>query len=156
MARKFQFRLDVVRDQRRRTRDEAARVVSEKIGRVVSEQQRVEALSNELRGTLEVARAERGQARMEIAGLRSQQYYSTWLHGRMTETSAALTEAEAQLSVERAKLMQATAKLKAIEKLRERRWKKHQFEIRKEEQAITDEVAGQMVQRLGAMEGRTQ
>ncbi len=144
MAKKFQFRLDVVRDMRKRARDEAARVVSGKITQVVAVQQRVESLSQQLRETVEIARSDREERRVEIASLKAQQYYSTWLHGRITESTTALAKAESELLQERARLAQETAKLKAIEKLRERRLQRHQLAVRREEQAITDEVAGRM------------
>jgi flagellar export protein FliJ len=144
MAKKFQFRLDVVRDMRKRARDEAARLVAGKIMEVAAVQRRVDAFSHQLRDAVEIGRMDREGKRLEIAALKMQQYYGKWLHDRITECSATLLQTEAQLLEERRKLTQATAKLKAIEKLRERRWQRHLLMVRREEQAITDEVAGRM------------
>ena len=144
MAKKFQFRLDVVRDMRKRARDEAARMVAGKVTEVAAVQRRVEAFSRQLRDVVETGRTDREEKRLEIAALKTQQYYGKWLHDRITESSATLVYTEAELSEERGKLTQATAKLKAIEKLRERRWQRHTLLVRREEQGITDEVAGRM------------
>ena len=144
MAKKFQFRLDVVRDMRRRARDEAARQVAGKVMEVAAVQRRMEAFSRQLRDLVEIGRTDREGKSIEIAALKMQQYYGKWLHDRVTEFSATLMKTEAELSEERGKLTQATARLKAIEKLRERRWQRHLLLVRREEQAITDEIAGRM------------
>lgn len=144
MAKKFQFRLDVVRDMRKRARDEAARLVAGKVAEVANVQRRVEAFSRQLRDLVETGCADRGEKSLEIAALKMQQYYGKWLHDRITESTATLMQTEAELSEDRGKLTQATARLKAIENLRERRWQRHLLVVRREEQAITDEVAGRM------------
>lgn len=146
MAKKFQFRLDVVRDVRKRARDEAARLVAVKVTEVTTIQQRVEEFSRQLRETVDMGRSNRAQKTVEIAALKLQQYYGKWLHDRLTDASSTLRMAEEKLTVERIKLTEASAKLKAIEKLRERKWQQHVLAVRKEEQAVTDEVAGRMGQ----------
>lgn len=149
MAKKFQFRLDAVRDMRKRARDEAARRVAVKLTEVAAVQRRVEDFSRQLRDLVDTGRADREGKSIEIAALRMQQYYGKWLHDRIMETSTALLQRESELSEERGNLTQATAKLKAIEKLREKRWQKHVLLVRREEQATTDEVAGRMSHMAG-------
>lgn len=144
MSKKFQFRLDVVRDMRRRARDEAARLVAAKLVEAAAVQRRVEEFSRQMRDTVEMGRSDRAGGSIEIAALKLQQYYGKWLHDRIVEASSKLRQVEAELTDERMKLSLATAKLKAIEKLRERRWQRHLQLVRREEQAITDEVGGRM------------
>jgi flagellar export protein FliJ len=146
MAKKFQFRLDVVRDMRKRSRDDAARVVAERLTQVAAVQQRVEDFSKQLRDTLKIGCLERAEKSIEVAVLKTQQYYGKWLHDRITDASSTLRLAAENLSQERTKLAQAAANLKAIEKLRERKWRKHLLLVRRDEQAMTDEVAGRMGQ----------
>ncbi|MEK7710751.1 MAG: flagellar FliJ family protein [Planctomycetota bacterium] len=144
MAKRFQFRLEVVRKLRERAHDEQRRVVAGAIGAVAGAERRIERLSDQLRETVEVTRGERLTERLDVAALRGQQFYRSWLHGRLLDSDAALAKKKVELDLERAKLGEASAQLKAIEKLRERRWKRYLVQVRREEQAVNDEVASRM------------
>lgn len=134
---------------RKRTRDEAARTMALKASRTVAAEQRVEILSKQIRDTIDVGRQDRSELHVEVAALKVQEYHGRWLHGQVAGATAELASARRACDEERIRLTEATAKLKAIEKLRERRWKRHMQEVRREEQAIMDEVAG----RIGALRG---
>jgi flagellar export protein FliJ len=144
MAKKFQFRLEVVGDVRRRARDEAARAVGRCVREALSIEQRLGVMSSALREVVDSGRTKREDNLVDIAALRTQQYYSTWLHGRITEAGFALTKANQSLSRERERLTLATAQFKAIENLRERKRRRHEYLVRREEQAVMDEVGGRM------------
>lgn len=148
MAKRFSFRLDAVRDMRKRKRDEAARKMAAKAAEVTATQQRVESLSKQLRDAVAVGRVDRTEARVEVAALKVQEYHGRWLHGQILGSMQSLARVEREYEEERVGLAQATAKLKAIEKLRERRWRRYVQEVRREEQAIMDEVAGRVGQRV--------
>jgi flagellar export protein FliJ len=144
MAKRFQFRLEVVRSLRERARDDQRRAVAGAVGAVTRAERRIEMFSDQLRETVEMTRGERLTERLDVAALRGQQFHRSWLHGRLIESYGALTEKRAELDAERTKLGEASAQLKAIEKLRERRWKRHLVQVRREEQAVNDEVASRM------------
>ncbi len=144
MAKRFQFRLDVVRGLRKQARDRQRRAVAEALGRVTGVERRIEQLTDELRETVEMSRGERQAERLDLAALRGQQFYRGWLHGALRDSSRELAENKAALDAERTRLGEATAQLKAIEKLRERRWKRHVTQLRREGQAFDDEVAGRI------------
>ena len=91
-----------------------------------------------------MTRGERLTERLDVAALRGQQFHRSWLHGRLIESNGALTEKKAELDAERTKLGEASVQLKAIEKLRERRWKRYLVQVRREEQAVNDEAASRM------------
>ena len=144
MAKKFQFRLEVVRDMRKRTRDEIARRVAEQIAASAAARRRLDNLSLRADSESELARADRGEKTLDIQAIRVQQLHGKWLGRSVEETAAELQRVEAVLTAERSQLTQATARLKAIDRLRERRWQRHMVAVRREEQAVTDEVAIRM------------
>jgi len=149
MAKRFQFRLDVVRALRKRARDEQRRAVADALVEVTGIERRIEQLTDELRETVDMTRGERQSERLDMSALRGQQFYRARLHGTLLDSNATLAEKVVALGVERTKLGEASARLKAIEKLRERRWKRHWVQLRREEQAFNDEVAGRMAMGSG-------
>ena len=144
MAKRFQFRLDVVRVLRKQARDQQRCAVAEAVGSVSRVERRIEQLTDELRETVEMSRGERRAERLDMPALRGQQFYRGWLHGTLLDSSTELSEKKAALDAERTKLGETTARLKAIEKLRERRWKRHVTQLRREGQAFDDEVAARI------------
>lgn len=144
MAKKFQFRLDVVGEIRKRVRDEIARSVGAKVRETLAARRVVEQLSASLASTAQEARSQRLERRLSVSELRSQQYYGKWLHDKAAATSVELGRLEEKLAKEREKLAAATARVKAIEKLRERRWQEYQGSVKREEQAVMDEIAGRI------------
>jgi len=144
MARKFEFRLEVVRDMRKRSRDEVARRVALQIAASTATRRRLDNLSLQADSEAQSSRANRGEKTLDIPAIRVQQLHGKWLGRRVEEASAELQRVEAGLAAERSQLIQATARLKAIERLRERRWQRHLVAVRREEQAVMDEVAIRM------------
>jgi flagellar export protein FliJ len=63
------------------------------------------------------------------------------------EANNDLAGANSKLKEQRAVLGHASAQLKAIEKLRERRFERHQQQLKREEQAGADEIAIRMFDR---------
>jgi flagellar export protein FliJ len=87
-------------------------------------------------------RSDRAEGRLEIAAIKVRQGHGHWLHGQIAAFSVKLAEARIECERQRERLAEATARLKAIEKLRERRWKRHVRDVRREEQGAMDEAAG--------------
>ena len=147
MAKRFSFRLEAVRDMRKRARDDAARTMATRAAEVTAIQQRVECLSGQLKDAVTVGRIDRTEARIEVADLKVQEYHGRWLHGQILGSMQSLAKAERECEEQRVRLSQASARLKAIEKLRGKQWRRHVQEVHREEQAMTDEVAGGVGQR---------
>jgi flagellar export protein FliJ len=142
MAGKFQFRLEVVRDIRKRVRDEIARTVGAKASEATATRKRVDEIRQEIATTAADSRAHRQMRNLSLSELRIQQYYGKWLSDRSSAAAKDMQRVEKELRAERERLAQATARFKAIEKLRERKWDRHIQTLRREEQATMDEIAG--------------
>ena len=147
MAKRFRFRLEVVRKLREQGRDAQRRVVADALRALNSVEERIDRLTQELRGTLQRARSEQRVERLDVASLRAHQYYRSWLHRKIMEAGIELNDKTLRLDRERTKLGEASARLKAIERLRERRWQRHRILLRREDQSTTDESALQLHQR---------
>ncbi len=141
MPRKFQFRLEVVRKLRERARDAQRLTVADAAHAVVHAEQRVHQLTEQLRQTVELNRGQRVAERVDVASLRVGEFYRNWLHHHIVEGGLHLAGEQARLSDERLKLGQASARLKAIEKLKQRRWSRYRKELLDEEQSAADEAA---------------
>ena len=154
MAKRFQFRLEVVRKLREQARDMQRRVVADAVREVRGVEERVDQLTDQLRATVELTRGEQRTQRLDVPSLRGHQFYRNWLHRRIRESNLELCEKRARLDTERTRLGEASARLKAIEKLRDKRWVRHLTQVGREEQAAMDEVAvGGFIRRRIAIGG---
>ena len=143
MAKRFVFRLETVERLRKQARDEQRRVVADAVRALASAESRAASLNEQLRAMVDRARGERQTDHLDIAALRGNQMHRNWLHRRIMESTEEIAKAQVRLDAERAKLGEATARLKVLEKLRERRWSRHLVEVAREEQTIASEIAVQ-------------
>jgi flagellar export protein FliJ len=151
MAKRFIFRLETVERLRKQARDEQRRSVAEAVRALASAESRAALLNAQLRDMVELTRGARLTERLDIAALRGNQLHRNWLYRRIMGSSEEIAAAQARLDAERAKLGEATARLKVLEKLRERRWSRHLVEVAREEQTIASEIAVQgFVRRMRA------
>lgn len=158
MARRFRFRLETVRKLRRQAQDVQRRAVADVVRTVGLVEERIAGLTRQLHGTTDQSRNAQQARRLDMASLRGHQFYRSWLHRQITEADAELTRRKAQLEAERARLAEASKRLKVIEKLRERQWTRYRTGVAREEQAAADEAAltmhmrqrGPMRRELGA------
>ena len=141
MAKEFRFRLEVVRRLREQARDAQRRAVADAVRAVARAEQDIDRLTGQLRQTVELNRGQRTLPRVDIPALRVGEFYRNWLHHRILDRSLSLARDQAHLQAERSRLGQASARLKAIEKLRERRWSRYRQQLVREEQAQSDEAA---------------
>lgn len=141
MAKKFQFRLEVVRKLREQARDAKRRSVADAVRTLTKAERQVAELTEQLRDTVELNRAERAAPQVDVSALRVGEFYRNWLHHRILEGTLTVARQQTRLSAERAKLGAASARLKAIEKLKERRWARHRQQVGREERAAADEAA---------------
>ena len=144
MAKRFRFSLEVVRKLRQQSQDVQRRRVADSIRAARRVEVRIDQLTQTLRNTVDQKRDEQRLNRPDVAELRTNQFYQSWLHRKIVESYDELAERNRELQVKRTKLGKASAQLKAIEKLREKRWQRNQQAVRREEQAATDEVAVRM------------
>ena len=143
MAGRFRFRLDVVERLRRQAQDARRRVVADALRAVKRVEARIDQLTRQLGDTMDRARGTQGAARIDLVSLRGHQIYRGYLHRRLLQSTAELSQRQRELQTERGKLAEASKRLKVIEKLRERHWNRYVTALRREEQAATDEVAVQ-------------
>lgn len=143
MAKRFRFRLETVERLRKQARDEQRRAVAIAVRELAAAEARAAEWTEQLRRTVELTRSARMSETLDVAALRGSQFHRNWLHGRILESQAEIGQKRMSLDAERIKLGEATAKVKVLEKLRQRRWTRHLQTVAREEQAVADEIAGQ-------------
>ena len=141
MAGRFRFRLEAVRRVRKQTQDTQRRVVAGAVQAVQEVENRMGRLTEELDLTMDRSRDARRPRDLDISALRSHQVYRGCIHRRLLESATEIVKRRATLDVERSKLAETTKRLKAIEKLRERKLASHVKALEREEQAGHDETA---------------
>ncbi len=151
MAGRFRFRLEAVRRVRKQTQDTQRRVVADAARAVQEVGKRMGRLTEELDLTMDRSRDARQPNDLDISALRNHQVYRGCLHRRLMESATEIVKRRATLDVERSKLAETTKRLKAIEKLRERKLASHVKALHREELAGQDETAaGLYLRALGA------
>ncbi len=151
MAGRFRFRLEAVRRVRKQAQDTQRRVVAGAVQAVQEVENRMGRLTEELNLTMDRSRDARRLHDLDLSVLRSHQVYRGCIHRRLLESATELVQRRASLDVERSKLAETTKRLKAIEKLRERKLASHVRAWEREEQAGHGEAAvGLYLRALGA------
>ena len=143
MVRRFRFRLETVRRLREQSRDAQRRVVAEAVRAVTRIEERITQLAGELQDACGRSRDVRGAGMLDTMSLKGHQVYRSWLHRKIAESHEELADKQALLERERAKLAEVSTRLKVIENLRDRQWKRHLVEVAREERAVGDEAAQQ-------------
>lgn len=141
MALGFRFRLEVIRQIRRREREAQRRVVADAVGAVSGVEERIEQLSDQLRRSVDGMRESRRDQGLDVMTIRGQQVYSGQLQQRIIESYTELTAKRETLDKDRRQLAEATKRLKVIEKLRDKQWARYMERIRAAEQSAVDEAA---------------
>ncbi len=154
MARRFRFRLETVRRLRQQARDAQRRVVADAVRAVTRVEERIAELTRQWHGMIEQSRDALHTPRLDVVSIRGHQIHRAWLHRKITELSETLARKQAKLRAERAQLAETSNRLRAIEKLRERQWKRFRTSVAREEQGASDEAALQMHLRRQRQERR--
>jgi len=141
MGGRFKFRLEVVRRIRKEAQDAQRRVVGEAIRSLQDTQGRIARLGEQLEGATQDARDVQSGRFLNMAWLRSHHLHQGYMRRHVVSAQAELNGRRTRLDEERAKLAEVTKRLKAIEKLRERRKTQHDAGLRRREQADLDEAA---------------
>ena len=141
MARRFRFRLEAVQRIRTNDRDRRRRVVAEAVRAMRSVQQRIDDCNELLRASVDRTSDLQRSQRIDMHSLRSQRFYGGYLHRQLLLAGEELVARQTELDARRGELTEATKRLRAVEKLRERQWERHRRQLAREEQADADEDA---------------
>jgi len=114
---------------------------------VTDAERRIEVLTASLRTDVDALRCDQSVIRLDVAQLRNRRFYQGWLHRMLIESNETLHERRSSLAERRRELATVNAKYKAIEKLREKQWQRHQQELARIERVEYDEIAVQQFQR---------
>ena len=142
MAKRFHFRLETVRRLREQIKDARLRDLARAVRQLNDSQRSLDNLSDQLSVAMNELRGTKSQGVLDLSALRAQQYFGVWLDWRIRDVGIDMREKRKAVDVERANLAEANARLKAIEKLRERAVRRHALQVRREEQMEMDEIAG--------------
>lgn len=154
MAKRFRFRLEPVLKIRKSGRDEQRRVVAERVRAVRSAREAVSDLERGVTETLARARRTRGDAVIDVGLELQEQRWRLGLHRRIHRSTQQMAEANDSLAAARQELARRSRDVKAIEKLRERRWQAHRLAEARSERLDADEAASQAyVRRTGMASG---
>ena len=144
MAKRFRFRLEGVRKVRSHERDARRREVANAVRAVTSVEEQIDQLERGLRAAVEQTRSEQlTPGVVDVPSFRGDRFYRNQLQIRILELHATLAQKQDELAACREKLSLSSKRLKAIEKLREKKWLRHRTEINREERTDNDEFAVQ-------------
>ncbi len=144
MARKFRFRLETVLRIRKRARDAQRRIVANAVQSVTRIEEQIDELTRQLDATIERSRDALRNRHPDVVSLRGHLLHRGWLQREIAESNGARAQKRVELDAERARLAETSKRLKVIEMLRDRQWKRFRTEVAREEQAAGDEAALQM------------
>ena len=164
MAKRFRFRLEVVRRLRKQKEDECRRVVAERLRQVSEVRSRISELTNRLHEEHAVMRnlagTKAGDGRkpeagtvssaqaLDVTDMRRHHAYVNYLHHAIAEADGRLSALQAELRDEQAQLAEASKQLKVIDKLKERQRARHELGLRRAELTEADEIAAQFARRV--------
>ena len=149
MARGFVFRLEALLRVRKQELDAQKREVARAVLEKYDIEQHLADRESTLRGEFESLRDEQADSgRLDLAGIRGHRLYMGRLHREIAETYQQLGLKDQELAKEREKLAEASKRLKAIEKLKEKRWRRYITELNRKEQAMDDETELQQYMRV--------
>ena len=147
MAKRFRFRLEVVRKLRKRTRDVQRLKLARAVGTKAETETRIADLEQLRERVMAESTVGRRANLLDVAALRSQSVFHGWLCGRISKARMELEGRLRDVERERKALAAVSAQFKAIEDLRMRQWQRHQRNLRKDEQTENDEAGAQLVVR---------
>ena len=143
MAKKFRFTLEGVRKVRAQECDQRRRDTANAVRAVTRAEKQIAELTDMLRSTIDQTQVEQQQKRPDLRSLKGHYSYRGHLQRRILESQPILAEKQRELVAERARLAEASKRLRTIETVRDKRWLRHLTELKREEQADSDEIATQ-------------
>ncbi len=153
MARKFRFRLETVRRLREQARDARRRVVSENVRAVTGAEQHRAELVRARRDRMQEMRLVQQTGRLDAVSIRRHFVHAGYLEHQLDVSETELTKRRGELRAEQDRLAEASKRLRVIEKLHERQWRRYLADVAREEQAALDEAAVQPYTRRPTPDG---
>ncbi len=155
MAKRFKFRLEVVRTLRKQKEDKCRRVVAERLRQVNGVRDRMGRLMESLHDEQSVIRShaspgDGASGVLDMSELRRRHAYVNQLRRSVTDAHGELAKLEAAFEQERARLAEASKDLKVIHKLEERQRARYELGVRRAELAEADEIGAQFARRAAA------
>jgi len=143
MAKRFQFRLEPVLLIRKAKQNEQRRVVADRARACQSAREVLASLESRVAETLTHARQSRSKPIIDVGLVLQEQRWRLGLHRRIHATVQQMNDADRELADARSELAKRSQEVKAIEKLRERRWAAHQLTEARAARKQEDEIAVQ-------------
>jgi flagellar export protein FliJ len=141
LARSFQFRLEAVRRVRRESERVQQRILAQALRELLELDREDLQVQREIGRIREEVKAVSQQPELDVLRLRQWELYRGRLAGNLEKIEAKRKDANGRVDVERGKLLEAVKKRRAIDRLFEKQWSRHQDEMRREERRMTDELA---------------
>ena len=156
MAKRFKFRLEVVRKLRKRKEDECRRMVGERFRLIGEMRGRIGGMNEQLRRERGAVRelveardgAESSPRPVDVTQLRRHHVYVNHLRRCIAEANRELADQQVELAREQALLTEASRDLKVIDKLEERQRARYELGVRRAELAESDEIGAQFARRV--------
>jgi flagellar export protein FliJ len=147
MAKRFRFRLEAVLKVRQQKLDACRRVVGRRQRRMQGIRDRIRGHQDEAKRTMAQMRVSLGEARTDILWLRRARLYIGTMQELAASAEAELGREAVLLRQEQQELLEANRQVKALEKLRQRQWERHQRIQQRAERFDADETALQLYRR---------
>lgn len=141
MSGPFQFRLDVVLRLRKVEMEREQRAMAGCVNTVIEAQKLVELVAQRIDENAELRRDLQRGEHPDVAGLRAEQVQLLWLRRMQEQVALELAKRHDSMEAQRMKLVAASRRVKVIEKLRDRQWKRYQEEQRRLDRKAQDEFA---------------
>ena len=137
----FRFRLATLERVRRKERDEQRRKVAEVSEQVEMVRRRLDSLTATIGESLEGGRSVQQVGVVNVETLMQYQSMRAAIHRQIEESEAELIKHKEALASQRELLVEASRRLKVIEKLREKKYKEFLQEQSRLERIESDEIA---------------
>lgn len=137
----FQFRLNVVLRLRKAEMEREQRAMAGCVNAVLEAQKLVELVAQRINENADLRRDMQIAEHPDVAGLRSEQVQLIWLRRMQEQSALELAKRHDGMEAQRMKLVAASRRVKVIEKLRDRQWKRYQEELRRHDRKAQDEFA---------------
>lgn len=150
MPKKFKFRLETILKVRRITADEKKRRVASRLRQIDACQRRASAAREHISEQFGRAHLSQQQPRLDVSLMSRQRYWIAHLQRELLESQHHIVELERRLSDERAELVEASTRVRILDKLREQQQRQHNEALGRTEQQEADELAVQSWMRFHA------
>lgn len=137
----FHFRLEVVQRLRKADLEREQRAMAACVNAVLEAQKLADMVAQRIEENAADRRGLLAGEFLNVSGLRAEQLQKQWLRRMQELTAQELAKRHDSMEAQRQKLVAASRRVKVIEKLRDRQWKRYQDEQRRIDRRQQDELA---------------